>query len=139
VLGTLWNREKSYWRCLAKFSQTCSNLWHTGLSGVCTGQHLVLRLARSANWLLSIKVGGGTTIIHRTVRCATWTSPMVTRSHRTVRCATKRSGVPRGPVAAIANFARKGRKSHTVYCPVVHWTVRCAHGQKTTMAFQLEL
>jgi hypothetical protein len=48
----------------------------------------------------------------------TWTSPMVTRAHQTVRCAT-------GPVAATIGFARKGRKSGTIHCPVVHRTVRC--------------
>jgi hypothetical protein len=39
--------------------------------------------------------------------------------HRTVRCAT-------GLVAATVGFARKGRKSGTIHCPVVHRTVRCA-------------
>jgi hypothetical protein len=34
VLRTLSNREKSDWRSLAKFSQTCSSLWRTRLSGV---------------------------------------------------------------------------------------------------------
>jgi hypothetical protein len=37
-----------------------------------------------------------------------------------VRCA-------KGVVAAIAGFARKGRRSCIVQCPVVHWTIRCAH------------
>jgi hypothetical protein len=52
--------------------------------------------------------------------------------HWIVRCATS-------IVAATVGFARKGRKSHTVPCPVVHRTVRCSHGQKATMAFQMEL
>jgi hypothetical protein len=43
----------------------------------------------------------------------------VTRAHQTVRCAT-------GPVAAMVGFARKGRKSDTIHCLVVHRTVRCA-------------
>jgi hypothetical protein len=71
-------------------------------------------------------------IIHRTIQCAPdcpvsqtrslqrsvarpagdmWTSPTVGRSHRTVRCATR-------AVAATVGFARKGRKSRTVHCPV---------------------
>jgi hypothetical protein len=69
------------------------------------------------------------TKIHRTVRCAsrapsqwpavksvddTWTSPTVIRSHRTVRCATE-------PVAAMVGFAKQGRKSHIVHCPVHPW------------------
>jgi hypothetical protein len=52
--------------------------------------------------------------------------------HRTVRCAT-------GAMATTIGFARKGKKSHTVHYPVVHQTVRCAHRQKATMAFQMEL
>jgi hypothetical protein len=43
--------------------------------------------------------------------------------HRTVRCSTS-------VVTATVGFARKGRKSHM-------FTVRCAHGQKATMAFQM--
>jgi hypothetical protein len=66
----------------------------------------------------------------------TWTSPMVEWSHRTVMCATRLSGVPRGSMAATVGFTRKGRKSCTIHCLVMHRTVRCAHGQKATMAFQ---
>jgi hypothetical protein len=82
------------------------------------------------NLLLSGKVGGATTKIHRTVWCAsrapsqwsatksagdTWTSPTVIRSHRTGWCATE-------PVAAMVGFAKQGRKSHTVHCLVHPWT-----------------
>jgi hypothetical protein len=49
------------------------------------------------------------------------------------------SFVPRGPVAATVGFVRKGRKSRTVHCSVVHRTVQCAHEQKTTSVFQMEL
>jgi hypothetical protein len=38
-------------------------------------------------------------------------------------------------MVATIGFARKGRKSRVVHCPVVHRTVRCAHTQKATMAF----
>jgi hypothetical protein len=41
-------------------------------------------------------------------------------------------------VAAMVGFARKGRKMCTVHCPVVHRTLRCAHRQKATIAFQME-
>jgi hypothetical protein len=113
----------------------------------------VLRLAPPANRPLSGKTQRVTAIIHRTVWFARdclvsqscphqwsaaqsagdmWTSSMVGRSHRTVWCATS-------VVAATVCFARKGRKSRTVQCPVVHRTVWCAHGQKATMAFQMEL
>jgi hypothetical protein len=124
----------------------------TGLSGV----HRTVfgaQIAPLENRPLSRKTQHVTAIIHWTVRCApdcpvsqscpcqrsaaqlvgdAWTSPTVTRPHRTVRCAT-------GAVAATVSFARKGRKSHIVPCPVGHRTIRCAHGQKETMAFQMEL
>jgi hypothetical protein len=61
-----------------------------------------------------------------------WPTPTVTRPHRTVWCA-------KGVMAAMVGFARKGRRSRTVHYPVGHQTVRCAHGQKTTIAFQMEL
>jgi hypothetical protein len=101
----------------------------------------VLRLAPPTNKPLSGKTQRPAAIIHRTIWCAsdcpvsqpcprqqtvarsagdTWSSPMVGRSHWTVRCATR-------VVAATVGFARKGRKSCTIHCPVVHRTVRCAH------------
>jgi hypothetical protein len=61
-----------------------------------------------------------------------WTSPIVTRLHWTFRCA-------KGVMAAMVGFAKKGRKSRNVHCLVVHRTVQCAHGQKATIAFQMEL
>jgi hypothetical protein len=41
-------------------------------------------------------------------------------------------------VTATVAITRKGRKSRIVHCPVVHRTVWCTHGQKTTKAFQME-
>jgi hypothetical protein len=61
-----------------------------------------------------------------------WPVPTVTRPHRTVWCT-------KGVVAATIGFARKGRRSCTIHCLVVHRTIRCAHGQKATIAFQMEL
>jgi uncharacterized protein (DUF2147 family) len=49
-----------------------------------------------------------------------WPAPTITRPHRTVR------------VEATVKFAKEGKK----LC-IVH--VRCAHGQKTTIAYQMEL
>jgi hypothetical protein len=46
--------------------------------------------------------------------------------------------VPLGSVVAMVGFARKGRELCTVHYPVVHRTVRCAHRQKETKAFQME-
>jgi hypothetical protein len=145
----LSNQKRLYWRSLAAPNQTCTSHRCTELSGA----QAVLRLARPVNWLLSGKVEGATAKIHRIVWCApdcsvsqprprqrsaarsagdTWTSPMVRRSHRTVWCAT-------GAVSATVGFTSKGRKLRTVHCLVVHPTVRCAHEQKATMAFQMEL
>jgi hypothetical protein len=61
-----------------------------------------------------------------------WPAPTVTTPHRTVQCA-------KGVVDATIGFARKGRIPHTVHCPMVHGTVRCAHEQKAIIAFQMEL
>jgi hypothetical protein len=146
VLGILSNREKSDWRSLAKSSQTCTSLRCTRLSGV----HRTVSGAQT-NMPLFGKTQHVAVITHWTVWCApdclvsqprqlsvarsagdTSTSPMVTRLHRTPRCAT-------GPVATTVGFAGKGRKLHTVYCSVVHRTIRCAHEHKATMAFQMEL
>jgi hypothetical protein len=54
-------------------------------------------------------------------------------------CATKLSDVPRESMVAMVGFTIKGRESHTVHCPVVHRTIRCAHEQKATRPFQMEL
>jgi hypothetical protein len=59
-----------------------------------------------------------------------WPTPTVTRLHRTLRCA-------KGAVATTVGFARKGRR--TVHYLVVHRIVQCAHGQKATIAYQMEL
>jgi hypothetical protein len=40
---------------------------------------------------------------------------------------------------ATVGFAKKGRKSHIVHCPVMHRTVPCIHRQKVAMTFQMEL
>jgi hypothetical protein len=139
VLGTLSNRVESDRRSLAKYSQTCISLR-------CTGQCPVPKLlpwrtdrsrknsARRDYNSPDCPVSQQRPRQRSTTQLAgdAWTSPMVTRPHRTVRCATSAA-------AATVSFARKGRKSHTVPCPVGHWTVRCAHGQKAIMAFQRKL
>jgi hypothetical protein len=85
----------------------------------------MLRLARSVNWLLSRKVGGAATIIHRTVRCGSRVhsngrsrDQRVTRGLQLSLGHTELSGVPRGLVTAMVGFARKGRKLCIVQCPV---------------------
>lgn len=65
--------------------------------------------------------------------------PTVSRRHRTIRCAIGLSGVPRGQWLAAVGFAKERSKSGTIHCPVVHQTVRCVHGHKTTKAYQMEL
>jgi hypothetical protein len=49
---------------------------------------------------------------------ATCARPMVNRPHQIVRCDTRLSGVPWGQRLATIGFAKKGRESHTVHCPV---------------------
>jgi hypothetical protein len=49
---------------------------------------------------------------------ATCARPTVSRPHRTIRCATGLSGVPWDQRLATVDFARKGRKSMTMQCPV---------------------
>jgi hypothetical protein len=130
------------WRRLAASSQTYTSL-----------RCLVPRLARSTNSLFSRKVRGVMAIIHWTVWCApdcpasrprprqrsvaqsasdAWPAPTVTRTHRTIRCT-------KGAMAATVGCARKGRRSHTVHCLVVHRTIQCAHGQKDNYCLQMEL
>jgi hypothetical protein len=52
---------------------------------------------------------------------------------------TELSGVPRGQWLATVGFAKKGRKSSIVHCLMVHGTIWCAHGQKATKAYQMEI
>jgi hypothetical protein len=135
---------------LAKSSQTCTSLRCTGLSGAGTpGEEAALK-----------KIEGTAAIIHRTIRCtsdsplcqprahalvgrtisgATCAQPTITKPHQIVRCATRLSGVPWDQRLATVGFAKQGRESRTIHYLVVHRTVRCAHGQKATKAYQMEL
>jgi hypothetical protein len=133
------------WRSLAKSSQTCTSLRCTGLSSV----HRTVSGAQAGvlDELVALRKSWGSRgynspdypvwqlrLRQRSTAQSdgdAWTSPTVTSPHRTIRCA-------KGTVAATIGFARKGRESHTVPCPVVHRTIQCAHGQKTTMTFQME-
>jgi hypothetical protein len=150
VLGTLSNQKKSDWRSLVTSSQTCTSLRCTGLSGVHRTLHRTMSGAQAGargelaalgkSWRsrdynsLDCPVWQPRPLQRSATRSLgdTWTSPMVTRLHRTLRCAT-------GAMDAMVGFARNGRKLRIVQCPVVHRTVRCAHRQKATMAFQMEL
>jgi hypothetical protein len=93
------------------------------------------RLAHPVNMTLLGKIKSAMAIIHRTVRCAS-------------RSRSQRSGAISGRHMCLANgyqvaldypvchgireakvsFAKQGRESHTVHCPMVHRTVRCDHG-----------
>jgi hypothetical protein len=73
------------------------------------------------------------------INYATCAQPTVTRLHRTIRCATGLFGVPWDKRLATVGFTKQGIKSRTVHCPVVYRTVRCAHGQKSIKAYQMEL
>jgi hypothetical protein len=61
-----------------------------------------------------------------------WPVPTVTRPHRTVRCTTRAGGCN-------GRLRQRRKEITTVHCPVGHQTVRCAHGQKATIAYQMEL
>jgi hypothetical protein len=101
--------------------------------------------------------------IHRTIRCAP-DCPMrqkrprqrsiarSARNQRATRGQSQRSpdrtglsgvhwtlsGVPREPQLQRSALPNKERIAHCS-CPVVHQTVRCAHGQKAIIAYQMEL
>jgi hypothetical protein len=140
------------WKSLAKFSQTCTSLRCTGLSGV----HRTVsgaQFASATNPPLSGIFEDVVAKIHQTVRCApdcpviqhrprqrsaarlagdAWPKPTVTRLYRTV------SSVPRGPRAQRLASPGKERNRHCS-CPVGHRTVRCANRQKTRIAYQMEI
>jgi hypothetical protein len=134
------------WRSLAQGSQTCTSLRCTGLSGVhrtVSGAQAGARdeLAALGKSWGSRDYNSPDCLVSQPRSCQrstaqsagnVWPALIVTRPHQTVRCA-------KGVVAATVGFTKKGRESRTVPCPVVHRTVWCAHGQKTTMAFQMEL
>jgi hypothetical protein len=61
-----------------------------------------------------------------------WPASTVTRSHRTVQCGTRVGGCN-------GRLRQKGKEIATIHCPLGHRTVQCAHGQKTTIAYQMEL
>jgi hypothetical protein len=76
------------------------------------------------------------TIIHRTVRCASLTpdqrstvqSAGDTWLSQRLEGRTRLSGVPRVQWLATLGFTKQGRESRIIHCPVVHRTIRCAHG-----------
>jgi hypothetical protein len=152
VLGNFSNREKFKWTSFAQASQTCTSLRCTGLSSA--------GLAHLVNRALLGKSQGTAAIIHRTVRCApdcpvciVLSSVLAARSANGRSCdqraprvpsqrslgRTRLSGVPWDQRLAMVSFTKQGRESRTVQCPVVHRTVRCAHGHKATKAYQMEL
>jgi hypothetical protein len=145
----LSNQKRLNWRRLAVPSQTCSSLRCTILSGECP----VPTLARSTNSLLSGKVGRVTTIIHRTVRCAVGLSGVPAAPAPTVGSAISGRRVARanghqatsdcpvcqGGHGCNGRLRQKRKEITQCSCLVVHRTVWCAHGQKTTIAYQMEL
>jgi hypothetical protein len=110
-------------------NQTCTSLGCTGLSGV----HQTVSGAQASvlDELAALEKSWGSRDYNSsdcsvcqphqrsTAQSAgvAWREPTLTRLHRTVRCATR-------VVAAMVGFARKGRRPHTVHCPVGHQTVR---------------
>jgi hypothetical protein len=121
---------------------------------VCTRQCPVMRLAPPVNsghprqklWAPQLKFPG-LSGVHRTVRCASHTPSQrsIARSAGATWLSQQSTGdtgllgVPRGLWLATVGFAKEGSKSSTIQCPVVRLTVWCAHGQKATKAYQMEL
>jgi hypothetical protein len=146
------------WRSLAKYSQTCTNLRCTGLSGV----HRTVSGAQAGsvvNSLLSGIAEGTTAKIHRTFRCApdcpvctglsgepTMPVPMVGSAinGRRVARANDHQAAPDYPVCQVDrgfNGRLRQRRKEIVHCscPVVHHIVRCANRQKARIAYQMEI
>jgi hypothetical protein len=147
VLGSLSKQMKLDWKSLASPSQTCTSLrLHRTVR--CT-----LDSVRCLGWRARRtrcsreKLAGVTTIVHWTVWCApdclvctrlsgVVAAPALTvgSNQRTTRGLRQWSpgrtdrSVCEGGMAATVGFTKKGRQSRTVHCPVVHRTVRCAHG-----------
>jgi hypothetical protein len=109
-------------------------------------------LACSTNSLLSGKVEGVTAKIHRIVRCALDCPMSKTHNQRATSGLSQRSpgrtrlsDVQPDCLVCHEGHGCNGRLCHerkeiTHYsCSVVHRTVRCAHGQKSTIAYQMEL
>jgi hypothetical protein len=117
----------------------------------------------SMNSLLSGIVGDATAKIHQTVWCAPdcLVSQQCSRQRSTEKSArnqratrgqrqrspgrTGLSGVPphcpvcQGDPGCNGRLRQRRKEIGTVHCPVGHQTVQCAHGQKATIAYQMEL
>jgi heterodisulfide reductase subunit C len=106
-------------------------VWGAIDCAVCIGQCPVSRLFSWPKRSLSGNCWDATTIIHRTVRCASHMSgqrsaaqstpatsahPKVTRSHRTIRCGTKLSGVSSDQRNATVGSVDTGKESVIVQC-----------------------
>jgi hypothetical protein len=133
-------------RRMAKASQTHTSLRCTRLCPV--PRMVPRRTSRSREKLRAprlkiIEVSG----VHQTVqRASRAPAPTVGRaiSGRHVDFTNGHQAAPdcpvcHEPVATTVSFAKQRRESCTVDCLVVHQTVWCAHGQKATRAFQMEL
>jgi hypothetical protein len=133
VLGIFSNQEKLNWKSLAKSSQTYTSLR-------CTGQCLEPRLTPQRTCHSREKRHGDTTTIHRTVWCASRApnnrSP---RDQRATRgSASDQQAAPDCPVCRGTSGSQRSSSlnkegNHALF------TVWCAHGQKATRAFQMEL
>jgi hypothetical protein len=153
VLGNSSSRAKLKKRSLAKFGQNWACLGNTGLSGVhrtvcdvldCTMvelttlEKLVERFGyNSLDCLvcteLTSEPGGQRLSLVPTVDAGSTTAmcfwPTVNRPHQTVRCARR----PKDPTAnSMVGVVGMERNS-------ILFIVRCTHGQKATMAFQMKI
>jgi hypothetical protein len=146
VLETLSNRDKSDWRSLAKSSQTCTSLRCTGLSGVhrtVSGAQANAPDEHAALWkTLRAHVYNLSDCLVRTGLSgvpATRPAKGRPRDQRGIHGpANGQMVTPDCPVCHMARgwqrSASPGKEGNRAL-----FTVRCAHGQKATMAFQMEL
>jgi hypothetical protein len=145
VLGTLSNQKRLDWRSLATPSQTCTSLRsHRTVSGAQAGARGELTTLKKS-WRSRGYNSPYYPVCTELSGVAAAPTPTVGRtiSGRRVdftnnRKVTSDCPVYHGVMAVTYDFAEKGRKPCTVHCLVVHQTVRCAHGQKATKAFQME-
>jgi hypothetical protein len=162
VLGTLSNKMRLDCRRLAVPSQTCTSL-RVHWTVRCAPDSVRSQACASTNSLLLGIIRDAAAKIHQTIRCAPdylvslqrprqQSVAKSTRNQRATCGQRQRSpdhtglfGVPPDWPVCQGDPGYNGRlcqiRKEIAHCsyPVVHRTVRCAHGQKATIAYQMEL
>jgi hypothetical protein len=142
VLGTLPNQMRLDWRSLAKSSQTCTSLWCTGLSGVhrtVSGAHSGARdelAALEKSWGSHDYNSLNCLVFHQTVRrasCACANDRL--RNQRATRGPCQQSPGRTGLSGVLRGAWLQQSTSPEKEGDCALFTIRCAHGQKATIAF----